>query len=129
MTEEKKRSLIAKVVEDLFHLGYMHAKTGGSPRARLTDERYSVFDMRRLKSVLMRRHRVAKSASPSGNRQMQCRCSGKTTHAITENGRRVRSSAIQSRRQSKFAVSKSLPRRCSRFTVKNHVPPGVQSRR
>ena len=36
MTKEKKRSLIAKVVEDLFHLGYMHAKTGGPPRARLT---------------------------------------------------------------------------------------------
>jgi len=85
--------------------------------------------MRRLKSLLMRRHRVAKSASPSGKRQMQCRCSGKTTHAITSNGRRVRSSAMQSRRQSMFAVSKSLPRRCSRFTVKNHVPPSVRSRR
>lgn len=82
-----------------------------------------------LKSVLMRRQRVAKSASPSSNRHIQCICSGSTTHAMTEKGRRVRSSATQSRKRSIFAVNKSLRRHSSRFTVKNHVPPDVHSRR
>ena len=80
------------------------------------------------KSVLMRRQRVEKSASSGGRRHSQCMCSGSTTQARIANGRRARSCATHWRNNSMCRTSRSLPRRCSRLTVKNQVAPGVLAR-
>ena len=69
------------------------------------------------------------SLSPGGKVITQCKCSGNTTHASMRKGCRSRTRRTVLRNRSISRTSRSLPWRSSRFTVKNHVPPGMNARR
>jgi len=53
-----------------------------SPLLCLLSERRSLCGKPRENTVLINRHRNAKSLSPSGNVQMACRCSGDVAAAV-----------------------------------------------
>src|SRR3989338_2764546 len=87
------------------------------------------FFNRAGKLPLIKFHRVEKSASPSGNVMMQCRCSGKTTAASKRNRCRLRTDPNAERNTSIWSTSKLFPLRWARFTVKNQLAPGTWARR
>jgi len=94
-----------------------------------TFDRYSVFGNAPENPLLINRQRLLKSASSDGNVQTACICSGKTTQASILNGYRSLTARTVSRKKSTSRISKSLFLRSSKFTVKNHVPPGINMRR
>lgn len=99
-----------------------------SPLRTRTAERRSVCGIAAANSVFTACHRPEKSASPGGSVQMQCRCSGNTTHASMWKGARPRAVRTTSRRTPISSTSNRLLR-SSRFTVKKYVPPGTRFRR
>ena len=107
---------------------YRRCHTPRSPCRTRLSEGAATSPTARENRCFSNRHRVGKSASPSGSVHTACRRSGSTTIASHRTGMEAIVAAKAARNASIRATRRTSPRR-ARFTVKTSLAPGTRSRR